>query len=93
MNVSVFNIMGFKRIIKWICYRARRSARKYVAIFRCPTTSYDLHSYDFFKVILLHRSIPIVNYQLQDNLLLHTIASCMAGTVATSQYISVTVLF
>ncbi|ETW87693.1 mitochondrial substrate carrier [Heterobasidion irregulare TC 32-1] len=41
-------------------------------------------SYDFFKVILLHRSIPIVNYQLQDNLLLHTIASCMAGTVATT---------
>lgn len=41
-------------------------------------------SYDFFKTQLLLRPIPMIDYQLQDNLLLHLIASCFAGTVATT---------
>lgn len=41
-------------------------------------------SYDFFKSTLLGRSVPIVNYQLHDNIVLHLIASCLAGTFATT---------
>ncbi|KAI0320979.1 dicarboxylic acid transporter [Amylostereum chailletii] len=41
-------------------------------------------SYDFFKSGLLHQPLPFVNYQLKDNLLLHTVSSCLAGTVATT---------
>ncbi|KAF8641014.1 hypothetical protein AX17_000659 [Amanita inopinata Kibby_2008] len=41
-------------------------------------------SYDFFKSNLLHRHLPIVDYQLKDNLLLHVLASCLSGTVATT---------
>lgn len=42
--------------------------------------------YDFFKSNLLRRSSTLFNYQLKDNLLLHVIASLMAGTVATSAF-------
>ncbi|KAF8887811.1 dicarboxylic acid transporter [Infundibulicybe gibba] len=41
-------------------------------------------SYDFFKTSLLKQPIPIIDYQLRDNLLLHVIASCLAGTFATT---------
>ena len=41
-------------------------------------------SYDYFKTLLLRYPLPILEYQLQDNLLLHIIASCLAGTIATS---------
>ena len=41
-------------------------------------------SYDFFKSMLLRYPIPVMNYQLRDNLLLHVIASLAAGTFATS---------
>jgi len=41
-------------------------------------------SYDFFKSTLLHRRLPIVDYQIRDNLLLHVMASCLSGTVATT---------
>jgi len=41
-------------------------------------------SYDFFKDSLLGKPIPWVGYQFQDNLVLHTAASCAAGTVATT---------
>lgn len=41
--------------------------------------------YDFFKSTLLHRRLPIVDYQTRDNLLLHVFSSCLSGTVATSQ--------
>ncbi|THH17219.1 hypothetical protein EW146_g3552 [Bondarzewia mesenterica] len=41
-------------------------------------------SYDFFKSYLLIHPLPIINHQLHDNLLLHVIASCAAGTVATT---------
>ncbi|KAL0581377.1 hypothetical protein V5O48_000641 [Marasmius crinis-equi] len=41
-------------------------------------------SYDLFKQALLHKSIPIIDYELKDSLLLHSIASCLAGTVATT---------
>ncbi|KAF8238379.1 mitochondrial carrier [Tricholoma matsutake] len=41
-------------------------------------------SYDFFKSTLLRYPIPVMNYQLRDNLLLHVIASLAAGTFATT---------
>ncbi|KAA1468394.1 mitochondrial carrier [Dentipellis sp. KUC8613] len=41
-------------------------------------------SYDFFKTYLLRHPIPLTNYQLEDNIGLHTVASCLAGTVATT---------
>ncbi|KNZ78142.1 Mitochondrial dicarboxylate transporter [Termitomyces sp. J132] len=40
--------------------------------------------YDFAKSTLLRHPIPFINYQLHDNLLLHVIASTLAGTVATT---------
>jgi len=41
-------------------------------------------SYDYFKTLLLRHPLPVINYQLRDNLLLHVIASCLAGTIATT---------
>lgn len=41
-------------------------------------------SYDYFKTLLLRHPLPVLEYQLKDNLLLHVIASCLAGTIATS---------
>ncbi|KAF9258586.1 mitochondrial carrier [Marasmius fiardii PR-910] len=41
-------------------------------------------SYDFFKASLLNRTIPVFDYKLKDSLLLHSIASVLAGTVATT---------
>ncbi|TFK57698.1 mitochondrial carrier [Heliocybe sulcata] len=41
-------------------------------------------SYDFFKSALLSHRIPVVNYQMRDNLLCHFTASTLAGTVATT---------
>lgn len=41
-------------------------------------------SYDFFKGMLLHKTLPGFNYELRDNLLTHFLASGLAGTVATS---------
>ncbi|OBZ79767.1 Mitochondrial dicarboxylate transporter [Grifola frondosa] len=41
-------------------------------------------SYDYFKTTLLRHPLPIIDYQLRDNLLLHTVASLLAGTVATT---------
>ncbi|KAK7467481.1 hypothetical protein VKT23_004533 [Stygiomarasmius scandens] len=41
-------------------------------------------SYDFFKSTLINRTIPIIDYQLRDSLPLHALASCMAGTFATT---------
>ncbi|KAF5337177.1 hypothetical protein D9611_003436 [Ephemerocybe angulata] len=41
-------------------------------------------SYDFFKTQLLSRHIPIIDTTLKDNLLLHVIASTLAGTFATT---------
>lgn len=48
------------------------------------TPSHATNSYDFFKGKLLHRTLPVVDYKLKDNLLTHFLASCLAGTVATS---------
>jgi len=44
----------------------------------------QLASYDFFKSTLLRYPVPVMNYQLRDNLLLHVIASLAAGTFATT---------
>ncbi|KAI0825231.1 dicarboxylic acid transporter [Trametes gibbosa] len=41
-------------------------------------------SYDLFKSMLLRNRVPLVDYQLKDGLLLHTISSVLAGTVATT---------
>lgn len=41
-------------------------------------------SYDFFKASLLNRTIPVFNHKLKDSLLLHSISSILAGTVATT---------
>lgn len=40
--------------------------------------------YDYFKSKLIHKRIPFTTYELNDNLLLHTAASTLSGTVATS---------
>ncbi|KAF8061006.1 mitochondrial carrier [Lyophyllum atratum] len=47
-------------------------------------TASQVASYDFFKSTLLHNPLPLVDYQLRDNLVLHVIASTLAGTVATT---------
>jgi len=41
-------------------------------------------SYDLFKSALLHKTIPIINYELKDSLALHTLSSLLAGTFATT---------
>ncbi|KAL6300263.1 mitochondrial carrier domain-containing protein [Sparassis latifolia] len=41
-------------------------------------------SYDFFKSTLLRHPIPIIEYHFRDSLLLHTVSSLLAGTVATT---------
>ncbi|EPQ61130.1 mitochondrial carrier [Gloeophyllum trabeum ATCC 11539] len=41
-------------------------------------------SYDYFKTLLLRHRLPMVDYQMQDNLLCHFTASTLAGTVATT---------
>ncbi|KAJ7102422.1 mitochondrial carrier [Mycena belliarum] len=41
-------------------------------------------SYDYFKAMLLRHSGTVLNYQLNDNLLLHVSASLLAGTFATT---------
>ncbi|KAF5392557.1 hypothetical protein D9757_002172 [Collybiopsis confluens] len=41
-------------------------------------------SYDLFKSSLINRTIPVLEYQLRDNLALHTLASLLAGTFATT---------
>ncbi|KAI0719116.1 mitochondrial carrier [Cerioporus squamosus] len=41
-------------------------------------------SYDLFKQMLLRNKLPLIDYQLQDGLVLHSIASVMAGTFATT---------
>lgn len=49
--------------------------------------SYEtLNSYDFFKTFLLSRPLPLVQFQMRDNLLCHVVSSVLAGTVATSMY-------
>lgn len=40
--------------------------------------------YDYFKSRLIHKRIPLTDYELSDNLVLHTAASTLSGTVATS---------
>ena len=44
--------------------------------------------YDFFKRTFLSGPIPLINYQLHDNLLLHLISSSLAGTFATSNLLA-----
>lgn len=41
--------------------------------------------YDLFKQILLRNKVPVIDYQMQDGLLLHSVSSVLAGTVATSK--------
>ncbi|KAJ2933573.1 hypothetical protein H1R20_g3511, partial [Candolleomyces eurysporus] len=41
-------------------------------------------SYDYFKTKLLLHPIPVLDVQLKDNLLLHVVASTLAGTFATT---------
>ncbi|KAH9891121.1 dicarboxylic acid transporter [Cubamyces lactineus] len=41
-------------------------------------------SYDLFKTLLLRNRIPLIDHQIEDGLLLHTISSVLAGTVATT---------
>ncbi|KAI0307473.1 dicarboxylic acid transporter [Multifurca ochricompacta] len=41
-------------------------------------------SYDFFKSKLMHRVVPVLNVKLKDNILLHSVSSCLAGLVATT---------
>jgi len=47
-------------------------------------TASQVASYDFFKSTLLRNPLPLIDYQLRDNLLLHVVASTLAGTVATT---------
>ncbi|PPR00258.1 hypothetical protein CVT24_005006 [Panaeolus cyanescens] len=41
-------------------------------------------SYDFIKTSLISKTVPVIEYQLQDNLVLHLISSCFAGMFATT---------
>ncbi|KAJ3808002.1 mitochondrial carrier [Lentinula lateritia] len=41
-------------------------------------------SYDLFKSSLLNKTIPVLDYRLHDSLALHTLASLLAGTFATT---------
>jgi len=47
-------------------------------------TASQVGSYDYFKSKLLNKTLPVVNHTLHDGLGLHLIASCLAGTVATT---------
>ncbi|KAH8834911.1 mitochondrial carrier [Flagelloscypha sp. PMI_526] len=44
----------------------------------------QIGSYDFFKTSLLRKTVPLTDYQLQDNLVLHVVSSGLAGIVATT---------
>lgn len=48
--------------------------------------AHSITRYDFFKTSLLSSRLPVINYQFRDNLLCHSVASCLAGTVATSRW-------
>jgi len=41
--------------------------------------------YDFIKTTLLAHRLPIVDFQMSDNILLHLVSSCLAGMFATSE--------
>jgi len=41
-------------------------------------------SYDLFKSALMHKTIPVLEYQLKDNIALHILSSLLAGTFATT---------
>ncbi|KAF7986169.1 hypothetical protein HWV62_38560 [Athelia sp. TMB] len=41
-------------------------------------------SYDYLKALLLKHRVPIIDYQFRDTLGLHVVASCLAGTIATT---------
>ncbi|EGO28470.1 hypothetical protein SERLADRAFT_380159 [Serpula lacrymans var. lacrymans S7.9] len=44
----------------------------------------QMGSYDFFKTTLLRQPIPVLDFQFRDNILTHVVASCLAGTFATT---------
>ncbi|KAH9927465.1 mitochondrial carrier, partial [Epithele typhae] len=44
----------------------------------------QVYRYDLFKQILLRSRIPLIDYQMTDGLLLHTVSSITAGAVATT---------
>ncbi|PPQ64738.1 hypothetical protein CVT26_002682 [Gymnopilus dilepis] len=44
-------------------------------------------SYDFFKATLLDNRVPVVNFQFQDNVLLHLVSSCMAAVCSPADVI------
>nr|VWP01084.1 STE12a [Ganoderma boninense] len=44
----------------------------------------NVGSYDLFKQVLLRNKLPIIEHQMQDGLLLHSVASIMAGIFATT---------
>ncbi|KDQ54899.1 hypothetical protein JAAARDRAFT_38015 [Jaapia argillacea MUCL 33604] len=41
-------------------------------------------SYDYFKTLLLHRPLPLIDYHFHEGLFLHFVSSTLAGTVATT---------
>lgn len=41
-------------------------------------------SYDYFKDNLINQTLPLTDYKLRDNLVLHALSSCLAGTFATT---------
>lgn len=86
MNVSVHICVPIvDNVLRERPPRLHNSHREYH--FRNHSTLFDSIAsprYDFFKSYLLCHGVPFTPIQLQDNLLLHTIASSLAGTVATS---------
>ena len=71
--------------------RVHRLARKFkcrqqIRDCRTEVVNVLLHRYDLFKTLLLRNRIPLIDHQIEDGLLLHTISSILAGTVATSKH-------
>jgi len=44
----------------------------------------QLASYDYFKAYFLAKPVPMINFQFEDNPLLHVVSSSVAGVVATT---------
>jgi hypothetical protein len=67
----------YLRVPKWARELILRTSSRALTFLRT--------SYDFFKSKLMHRVIPVFNTKLKDSILLHSISSCLAGLVATSE--------
>ncbi|KAK7029654.1 RNA-dependent ATPase rok1 [Paramarasmius palmivorus] len=82
--ISLIKEEGFKGLARGVGTNTARAVLMTLPTPLSPKKASQVGSYDFFKFSLLNKHIPIIDYQLRDSLLLHSIASCLAGTLATT---------